>query len=94
MDELISKFYLFKGILEEKKIIKSQREYVFTLDPDEHDGENSDRNNSTNKNEESIFEEKKEINDEKIIGNILSYLPLKESLGFINASKFGFNCFK
>ena len=94
MDELINKFYLFKGILEEKKIIKSQLgEYVFTLESDAHDGENSDRNN-TNDNEGNIIEEKKEINDEKIIGNILSYLPLKDSLGFINVSKFGFNCFK
>ena len=94
MDEIINKFYIFKAYLELKKIIKVQLgEYIFTFD------------NPNNQNIDNIYENKRkensnsnqlfnDINNEKIISNILSYLFLKESFLFINISKFCFNSFK
>ena len=92
MDELINKFYLFKGYLEMKKIIKPRLgEYVFTLYKYKI-GNIDDKNK--NENFREINNEKININNENIIGNILSYLPLKECFKFMKVSKFGFNCFK
>ena len=88
MDEIINKFYFFKAYLELKKIIKVKLgEYIFTFN---YQIQNDDKN----KNEENINQFFNEINNEKIISNVLSYLSLKESFLFINVSKFCFNCFK
>jgi len=84
MNEIINKFYIFKGYLEIKKLIKSNLgEYIFYFD-------NQKENNNKNEDSNKILNE---INNEKIISNILSYLPLEDSYLFINISKFGFNCF-
>ena len=89
MNEIINKFYLFKGFLEIKKLIKTcLGDYVFTFDYQKE-------NNETNiiENEQDSNKIINEINNETIISNILSYLPLEDSYLFINISKFGFNCF-
>ena len=88
MDGIINKFYLFKGYLEIKKLIKPKLgEYIFTFGP-------QIPNDDNNKDKQILNELLNEINDEKIISNIISYLPLKESFLFINVNKFFFNCFK
>ena len=85
MDDLINKFYLFKGYLEIKKIIKPKLgEYIFTFDYQQRINNNM------------ILEDQMKglIDNDKIMPNILSYLPLEESYKFININKFGFICFK
>ena len=87
MDEIIDKFYKFKGILEIKKLIKPNLgEYIFTF--------NYKSNDSMLQTEPDINGLLDDIKNEYIISNILTYLPLRESFIFINVSKFGFNCFK
>ena len=89
MNEIINKFYLFKGYLEIKKIIKTcLGDYVFTFD---YQKKNNDQ--IIIENEQDSNKLINEINNETIISNILSYLPLEDSYLFINVSKFGFNCF-
>ena len=87
MDDLIYKFYLFKGYLEIKKLIKPKLgEYIFTFDYQQNIYNNT------------ILEDQNQgkviIDDDKIMSNILSYLSMEENCKFINTSKFGFICFK
>ena len=82
MDEIINKFYLFKGFLENRKIFKAKiGEYIFSFEYDKND--NNKKDYSVNKEKEKL----KIINDNRIMGNILSYLNIKESVLFINFNK-------
>ena len=81
MDEIINKFYIFKGFLEVKKIIRTTLgEYIFNF---EYNKDNSKVNNLLNKEKVKL----KVINDVKLMGNILSYLDINESFLFINFNK-------
>ena len=86
MDDLINKFYIFKGYLEIKKLIKPKLgEYIFTLDYQQG------INNMILEDQDQM---EQIIDNEKIMSNILSYLPLEESCKFISINKFGFACFQ
>ena len=80
IDDMINKFYIFKGFLEDKKIIKTKLgEYIFNFEYDIKDNKN-------------IINNEKEIvklirEDNKIMGNILSYLNIKDAIKFIHYNK-------
>ena len=89
MDELINKFYLFKGFLNERKIIKTKfGDYIFNFEYNKND--NNEKDYLENKEKEKF----KIINDSKILGNILSYLNINERVLFINFNKSHFISFQ
>ena len=82
IEEIINKFYLFKGFLEIKKLIKTKLgEYIFNIENIKNDEEKI--NNIMNRKKKRM----KMINDNKLMGNILSYLNIDESILFINYNK-------
>ena len=87
MDEIINKFYIFKGFLEEKKLIKTKLgDFIFNFD---YKYNNKRNNISVTKKDRWNL-----INDDKIIGNILSYLEMGERIVFINLNKLFYNGFQ
>ena len=85
MDQIINKFYVFKGYLEDKKIVKTKLgEYIFNFE-----FSNKNKNSKINKEKEIV---KLIIDDNKIMGNIISYLNINEAIKFIHCNKsFYFN---
>ena len=87
MNDYINKFYIFKGYLELKKLIKTNiGQYIFFFDFKDNNFDEIENE----KNKRMI----NEINSEKIVANILSYLSLKERCFFMTIGKFGVKCFK
>ena len=88
MDEILDKFYYFKGFLEAKKIVKMNLgEYIFYF---EYIQNNDKIIDSLNK-DKLKFEI---ISNNKIMGNILSYLNINESVIFINFNKSLYHSFQ
>ena len=91
MEQKINNFYLFKGFLENKKLLKPKLgEYIFNFDYDIKSVFNN--SNNIKNNEKKLF---KIIEGEyKIMGNILSYLNINECLKFISFNKSCFYSFE
>ena len=90
MDNIINKFYLFKGFLENKKLLKPKLgEYIFKFDYDIKSIENYYHMKNKEKKLFKLIEGKY-----KIMGNILSYLNINESIKFISFNKSCFYCFE
>ena len=104
MEQKIEKIYKLKRFLLYLKILQFKiGEYVFTI---QYSNEHK-KNNNNNKynllkkklkkksfyynNIDNIYDE---INNYKIIGNILSYIPIKDNFKYMNISKSFFNGFK
>ena len=93
MDEIISKFYKFKYFLNKYDIIHiSLGDYIFNINYNtkkiNHNITRDKINEDNNKTDENYSLK------EKILSNILSYIPLKQSYKFIKLNKFWVNCFK
>ena len=96
MDDMISKFYKFKYFLNKFEIVDiSLGDYIFNINYKKKNlnGKISENKICTKNNNDNDDDEKILI-EEKIISNILSYLPIKQSYKFINLNKFWINCFK
>jgi len=97
MNDMISKFYKFKYFLNKFDIVDiSLGDYIFNINYQKKNSNESKigtKNNSDNSSDGDADDEKCLIK-EKIISNILSYLPIKQSYKFINLNKFWINCFK
>ena len=79
IDKKIDEFYRFKLFLQNKKLINSKLgEFIFNFDF---------KKNAYNNHKKSDNEVLKQIKNEKIIGNILSYLDLKESIIYTTFNK-------
>ena len=89
MDKLTNNFYLFKGFLEVKKISKTKLgEYIFHF---EYDTKFNQFENKKIINEKEIM--KLIRDDNHLIGNILSYININESILFISLNKSFYNSF-
>ena len=103
MEKKIEKFYKLKRFLLYLKIININiGEYVFTIQQsNKFNGKGSPRKKNINKNKFNNIDNKNynddiyyNMNDYKIIGNILSYIPLKDSYKLRSISKTFLNGFK
>ena len=100
MDDMISKFYKFKYFLNKFEIMDiSLGDYIFNINYQKKNLNDKTTENkivTKNKNNHNNDEgdDEKRLIEEKIISNILSYLPIKQSYKFINLNKFWINCFK
>lgn len=105
MEAKIEKIYKLKRFLLYLKILKVKiGEYIFTIQYSNEHKKNNNNNHKYNllkkklkkkslyyNNINNIYDE---INNYKIIGNILSYIPIKDSFKYMNVSKSFFNGFK
>ena len=104
MEQKIEKIYKLKRFLLYLKILQFKiGEYVFTI---QYSNEHKKKNNNNKYNLLKKKLKKKsfyynninniydEINNYKIIGNILSYIPIKDNFKYMNISKSFFNGFK
>ena len=95
MEKKIEKFYKLKRFLLYLGIININiGDYVFTIQHTNASEKKDNNNRITEKKYKKCFSYNKIINDSKIIGNILSYIPFKESYKIRNASKSFLNGFK
>ena len=96
MDDMISKFYKFKYFLKKFEIVNiSLGDYIFNLNYQKKNLKDKANENKINtKNDNDNIKDEKGLIEEKIISNILSYIPIKQSYKFISLNKFWINCFK
>ena len=91
MKQKINKFYIFKGFLEDKKLLKTKLgEYIFNF---AHDIKSIFNNSNNMKNKEKKLIKLIE-GDNKIMGNILSFVNINESMKFISFNKSCFYSFE